>query len=241
MARKLLILLVFFLLFSISAKAQSIGLFGGYSFEHLGTSPGRNLNGFEIAAQYKFTNFLRVAADLDTHFGFPTSPDGRTLHFMVGPELAFPARISPFLHVMAGYWKRPRQRAYGHILRGGDRRRSRYAHCAALLLANDPIRRCRHAFFRRAHNTAREFDGSRDPILRSGASGLWGWNSGTRSEVAIRMAALEEMPQAVADKFERVVQLVDPLDFDGKLSCVQIGDQFVTEICGAANAIRDEH
>lgn len=102
MARKLLILLVFFLLFSISAKTQSIGLFGGYSFEHLGTSPGRNLNGFEIAAQYKFTNFFRVTADLDTHFGFPTSPDGRTLHFMVGPEIAFPARISPFLHVMAG-------------------------------------------------------------------------------------------------------------------------------------------
>lgn len=102
MARNPIILLGCFFLFSLSAKAQSIGLFGGYSFEHLGTSPGRNLNGLEITAQYRFVNWLRVNADLDTHFGLPSNADGRTLHFMVGPEIAFPGRISPFVHVLAG-------------------------------------------------------------------------------------------------------------------------------------------
>ena len=103
MARRLLILLGLFFLSSISARAQGgIDLFGGYSYERLGTSPGRNLNGVEITGQFKFTNWLGVAADLDAHFGLPSQLDGRTLHFMVGPQISFPARISPFVHILAG-------------------------------------------------------------------------------------------------------------------------------------------
>ena len=102
MARRLLILLGLFFLFSISARAQSFDLFGGYSYERFGVSPGRNLHGVEITGQYKFRNWLGIAADMDAHFGLPTSPDARTLQFMVGPQISFPARISPFLHVLAG-------------------------------------------------------------------------------------------------------------------------------------------
>ena len=58
MARRLLILLGLLFLFSISAKAQGIEVFGGYSYERFGISPGRNLNGVEIAAQYKFADWL---------------------------------------------------------------------------------------------------------------------------------------------------------------------------------------
>jgi len=102
MARRLLILLGLFFLFSISARAQGIDLFGGYSYERFGISPGRNLSGVEIAAQYKFANWLGAVADLDSHFGLPSAPDARTLHFMVGPQISFPARLSPFFHVLAG-------------------------------------------------------------------------------------------------------------------------------------------
>jgi hypothetical protein len=102
MARRLLLLLGLFFLLSISAKAQGTGIFGGYTFERLGTSPGRYLNGVEIAAQHSFTGWFRISADVDGHFGLPWSPDGRTLHFMVGPEIAVPGRFSPFAHVMAG-------------------------------------------------------------------------------------------------------------------------------------------
>ncbi len=101
MARRLLLLGVFFV-FSVSASAQGISLFGGYSFERLETSPGRNLNGVEIAAQYKFVNWLGVVADLDGHFGLPSGGDARTVHVMSGPQISFPARISPFVHVLAG-------------------------------------------------------------------------------------------------------------------------------------------
>jgi hypothetical protein len=102
MARRLLILLGFFFLFSISASAQGLDLFGGFSYERFGTSPGRNLGGLEITGQYKFRSWLGVAADFDGHFGLPSQPDARTLDFMVGPQISFPARLSPFVHALAG-------------------------------------------------------------------------------------------------------------------------------------------
>lgn len=101
MARRLLILLGLFFVFSVSARAQG-DLFAGYSYEHLGTTPGRNLNGVEITGQAKFTSFLGVVGDLDAHFGLPSELDGRTIHFMVGPQLSFPTRISPFVHALVG-------------------------------------------------------------------------------------------------------------------------------------------
>lgn len=104
MARKLLILFALLFISSLSARAQSIGLFAGYSFEHVGTSPGRNFNGVEIGAQYRLAPWLRAVADLDGHYVFPNQLDGRSFHIMVGPEVSFPVRrYSPFVHVLAGY------------------------------------------------------------------------------------------------------------------------------------------
>src|SRR5579864_729942 len=74
MARRVLILLGLFFLFSISAKAQSGDVFGGYSYERFGGSPGRNLHGVEITGQYKFRSWLGIAADMDAHFGLPSRP-----------------------------------------------------------------------------------------------------------------------------------------------------------------------
>jgi hypothetical protein len=103
MARRLSFLLGLLFLCSISAWAQSgASLFGGYSYERLDSSPGRNLNGLEFTGQYKFVNFLGIAADLDAHFGNPSEPDARTVHFMVGPQISFPSRVSPFFHVLGG-------------------------------------------------------------------------------------------------------------------------------------------
>ena len=103
MVRRLFIPLGVFFLFSISLKAQrEINLFGGYSYEHLGSSPVRNLNGVEIAGQYNLRNWLGVVADMDGQYGLPSRADSRTLHFMVGPQISVPAHISPFLHARAG-------------------------------------------------------------------------------------------------------------------------------------------
>ena len=104
MARKLLILLIFTFLSSLSAQAQSMGLFVGYSFEHVGTDPSRNFNGVEIGAQYKLAPWLSAVADLDGHYVFPNQSDGRTFHIMFGPEVGIPIRrYSVFVHALAGY------------------------------------------------------------------------------------------------------------------------------------------
>ena len=68
-----------------------------------------------------------------------------------------------------------------------------------------------------------------------------GRRSSARGYIAVRMAALEEMPQPVARLLERVVKVVDSLDFGGHFSRVEIGNQFAAEVCGAANAVRYEH
>ncbi|HWF14112.1 MAG TPA: hypothetical protein VG272_10285 [Candidatus Acidoferrales bacterium] len=104
MARKLLILLGLLFIGSISARAQSVGVLAGYSFEHVGTSPGRNFNGIELGAQYRLLGWLSAVADLDGHYVFPNQSDGRSFHIMVGPEVSMPfGKYSPFVHALAGY------------------------------------------------------------------------------------------------------------------------------------------
>ncbi|MGH9678651.1 MAG: hypothetical protein ACRD4Y_01745 [Candidatus Acidiferrales bacterium] len=111
MLRRLSILLGLIFLVSLSARAQDrVELFGGYSFERYGGAPARNLNGWEISGNYKLASFVVIVGDVDAHYGLPSSPDARTLHFLVGPQLSLPGRISPFFHVLGGI---------GHIRSGG--------------------------------------------------------------------------------------------------------------------------
>src|SRR6266851_7107553 len=107
MIRRLFVLLGFFFLVSISARAQRVvEVYAGYSYEGLYRLPnalqGRNLNGVEIAAQFKFNDWLSVGAEVDGHFGLPSNRDSRILGVMGGPQFSFPRRISPFAHVLAG-------------------------------------------------------------------------------------------------------------------------------------------
>ena len=104
MLRRLSILLGLIFLISISARAQdNVELFGGYTFQRYGGTPSRYLNGWEISGKYKLAPWVGIAADLDGHYGLPSSPDARTLHFMVGPQISFPGRISPYFHVLGGF------------------------------------------------------------------------------------------------------------------------------------------
>jgi hypothetical protein len=99
MARKLVILLGLIFLMSLTARAQDKGeWFGGYSYERFRTSPSRNLNGWEISGQYKFAAWLGGIADVGAHY----SSQIRTVSLMVGPQVSFPAGISPFFHVRIG-------------------------------------------------------------------------------------------------------------------------------------------
>ena len=106
MTQKLSLLPGLIFLMSLSARAQDkVELFGGYSFERFSSSPSTNLNGWEVSGQYKFANWLGVVGDIDAHYG-----SFRTVSFMAGPQVSFPARLSPFFHVLVGF---------GHIKSGG--------------------------------------------------------------------------------------------------------------------------
>src|SRR5215467_13471847 len=98
MFEKVLTALGLLLLVSLSAQAQDkVELFGGYSYMHFRNSPSANLNGWEIAGQYKFTDWLGGVADLDGHYG-----SASTYTYLFGPQISLPTRVSPFAHLLLG-------------------------------------------------------------------------------------------------------------------------------------------
>jgi len=106
MLRRMPVLLGLLFLISLSARAQDrIELFGGYSFQRFGATPARNLNGWELAADYKLVPLVSLTADLDAQYGLPSSLDSRTLHLMVGPKITLPTfgRYSPYVHALGGF------------------------------------------------------------------------------------------------------------------------------------------
>jgi hypothetical protein len=105
MAHKLSLLAALLLLASVSASAQALSdkveLFGGYSYMRT-DSPSYNLNGWEIAGQYKVTPWLGGVADFDGHYGSPNGFSSSVNTYLFGPEVSWPARVSPFAHVLFG-------------------------------------------------------------------------------------------------------------------------------------------
>jgi hypothetical protein len=105
MLRKLSLSVGLVLLASLAANAQGLGdkveLFGGYSYMRT-ASPSYNLNGWELAGQYKVTDWLGGVADFDGHYGSPNGFSSSLNTFLFGPEVSWPARVSPFAHVLFG-------------------------------------------------------------------------------------------------------------------------------------------
>jgi outer membrane protein with beta-barrel domain len=90
------------LLVSLGAQAQGLGdkveLSGGYSYMHFGSSPSTSMNGWDLNGQYKFNEWLGADADFSGNYG-----SGASVHtFMFGPQVSWPARVSPFAHVLFG-------------------------------------------------------------------------------------------------------------------------------------------
>lgn len=106
MIRRLSLLLGLVLLVSLSANAQGLGdkveLFGGYSYLRVNGPPSANLNGWELAGQYKVTDWLGGVADFDGHYGSPGGFSSSLHTFLFGPQISWPSRVSPFAHVLIG-------------------------------------------------------------------------------------------------------------------------------------------
>ncbi len=106
MLRKLCLLIAAFCFLSVSANAQSltdkIEVFGGYSFMHYASSPSFNTNGWELSGQYKVNPWLGAVIDVDGHYGNFQGVNAGLHDYLVGPQVSFPARVSPFAHVLLG-------------------------------------------------------------------------------------------------------------------------------------------
>jgi Outer membrane protein beta-barrel domain len=109
--------------FALPASAQEqLKLFVGYSFLRPSVTYGQvsdcpltcpappafatnhpNLNGYEFSATYKVLPWIGAKADFSGHYGTVTGrSSGHVQNFLVGPEVALPARVSPFAHLLFG-------------------------------------------------------------------------------------------------------------------------------------------
>ena len=103
MFRRMLLVFGLSAVASISAHAQDkVEVFGGYSYLRMNNSPSANLNGWEISGQYKFTDWLGGVADVDGHYGSLGGFNTSTYTYLFGPQVSWPARISPFGHLLLG-------------------------------------------------------------------------------------------------------------------------------------------
>ena len=112
--------LALFLLPSLS-HAQSIELFGGYSFvrapvtfvQTAGTCPiqgcptisntqNLNLNGWEVGGAYKVLGPLALAGDFSDTSGSFQGANTHLKTYLFGPQLRLPGPISPFVHFLVG-------------------------------------------------------------------------------------------------------------------------------------------
>ena len=101
MFRRLAILCGMIFLISLTANAQvsdKVELYGGYAFLHVDNSPSFNQNGWEASGQYKFASWLGAVADFSGDYGSHST----TIYYLFGPQVSWPARVSPFGHILFG-------------------------------------------------------------------------------------------------------------------------------------------
>jgi hypothetical protein len=104
MLRKLSLMLALCLLASVPAHAQSVDVFGGYSYLRFRGTPAGNYNGWHFAGQYKFRKFhwLGAVADVNGVYGSPTGVSSTVHTYLFGPQVSYPWKISPFAHALVG-------------------------------------------------------------------------------------------------------------------------------------------
>jgi hypothetical protein len=107
MLRKMLLVFALCGFAALGVRAQDddskVEVFGGYSYLHFHSNPSTNLNGWEVAGQYKFRDWLGGVADIDGHYGsYGGGPGVSTYTYLFGPQISMPGRFSPFGHLLLG-------------------------------------------------------------------------------------------------------------------------------------------
>lgn len=127
---RLLVSLTFVMLSVTALAAQDkLIIFGGYSYVRppvtvtetncpignfecptppvfiVNSTNRQNLNGWELTGSYRILPFFGIAADFAGHYGSSLSNSSSNVHqytYLFGPEVALPARVSPFAHLLFG-------------------------------------------------------------------------------------------------------------------------------------------
>jgi hypothetical protein len=81
---------------------DKIELSASYSYMHFSATPAVNLNGAELGGQYKIADWLGVAGDLTGEYGKVGGVSSSVYSYLVGPQVTWPRRISPFAHLLLG-------------------------------------------------------------------------------------------------------------------------------------------
>ena len=106
--RKIALILgfVYVLLFPGMAHAQTVQIFGGYSYLRPGVMPGfsthPNLSGWEVAGTYNPLKWIGVTGDFSGDYGTLNGVGIHLQNYLFGPQARMPGRFSPFAHVFAG-------------------------------------------------------------------------------------------------------------------------------------------
>ncbi len=107
MTRRLpLLLFGLIALIPVTAQAQilqdKLEVFGGYSYVRFHNSPSTSQNGWEVSGQYNWKKWLGGVGDVGGVYG-QWGGVGIAIHtYLVGPEVSYPWRISPFAHLLFG-------------------------------------------------------------------------------------------------------------------------------------------
>lgn len=105
--RKLTLVLGLLLLLPLATHAQGTTIFGGYSFVRLNTNGpfvpnNTDSHGWNISLTENIFKILGATADFGQTYATISGVSTRQTTYMFGPELHFPARVSPFVHALFG-------------------------------------------------------------------------------------------------------------------------------------------
>lgn len=123
---KVFVLLGLLLSVTGSSKAQDkVEVYGGYAYLRASVQVGQhnfvglpplppvtqngNLNGWELAGQYKFLPFLGAVVDFNGSYGGVDGASTRVHTFLFGPQASLPTKVSPFAHALIGVAKNRRR------------------------------------------------------------------------------------------------------------------------------------
>ena len=85
----------------LAAHAQSTEVYGGYSFVRLNPG-GANSNGWDASLTEKLFKVVGITADFGGTYHSSLGVKSSLNTFLFGPQVSFPAPVSPFVHALFG-------------------------------------------------------------------------------------------------------------------------------------------